>query len=439
VLFALLVERDRRNETLIWTDRERTMKRTIGLFAVAIVVLALASARQARADVITEWDEKGTAFVTPLTAAWGGPNMAQRAMTMVDVAMFDAVNAIDPRYRPFIAQAPAQSSASKEAAAAVAAGTVLLSLVSADSKTAADIRAALAAHLEAIAPGDAKTLGIKIGREAASSVIKKCETDGSDAPDAYRPKTKPGVYIPTALTVGSVWPQMMPFVLKEPSQFRPAPPVALQSEEFARSYNELREYGGKASTKRSPEQTETATFWLMVGPQAYHPLLRQICTKKALSVVDCARTMALGAISLTDAYITVYDAKYHYEFWRPITAIRNGDMTGNANTPRDATWQPIADTPGHPEYPCAHCILSGAVTRVIELQLGGSALPELSMTSVTMPNVTHRWTTLEAFTQEVANARIWAGFHYRFSTVVGTEMGRKVGQYVVESALLPVR
>src|SRR5262249_62379663 len=120
----------------------------------------------------------------------------------------------------------------------------------------------------------------------------------------------------------------------------------------------------------------------------------EIWPRKNLSVVDCARTMALGAMALTDAYMAVYEAKYHYELWRPITAIRNGDTTGNPNTPRDATWQPIADTPGHPEYPCAHCILSGALARVIELQLGGSALPELSLTSVTAPGVTHRWTDL---------------------------------------------
>jgi PAP2 superfamily len=415
------------------------MKRTLAAFAVATLGLALTSAQPTRADVITEWDEKGTAFVMPLTASWGGPHMTQRAMTMVDIAMFDAVNAIEPKYRPYIAQGTVPPSASKETAAVVAATTVLLSLVPADSKPAADIQAQLAAYLEMIPPSEAKTAGIKIGQEAASSIIKKCASDGSNAPDAYRPKTKPGAYIPTALTVGSVWPQMKPFVLKEPSQFRPEPPPALDSDEFAKSYNELREFGGKASTKRSPEQTETASFWLMVGPRAYHPLFRQICTAKALSVVDCARTMALGAIALTDAYMAVYDAKYHYELWRPITAIRNGDTIGNPNTPRDATWQPIADTPLHPEYPCAHCILSGAVAKVIELQLGGGALPELSMTSTTMPDVTHRWTTLAAFTQEVANARIWAGFHYRFSTVVGTEMGGKVGRYVVETSLLPAK
>ena len=146
------------------------MKRTLGAFAAATLGMALvASTHPTRADVITEWDEKGTAFVTPLMASWGGPNMPQRAMTMVHVAMFDAVNAIEPRYRPFLAQAAAPPSASKEAAAAVAAGTVLLSLVPADSKTGADIRAALAAYLEAIAPGDAKTLGIKVGQEAANS------------------------------------------------------------------------------------------------------------------------------------------------------------------------------------------------------------------------------------------------------------------------------
>ena len=415
------------------------MKRTLEVLAIVTFGLAVASACPARADVITEWDEKGTAFVTPLTGSMGGPHMAERAMTMVDVAMFDAGNAIEPRYRPFIAQAPAQPNASKEAAAAVAAATVLSSFVPADSKVGADIRAALASYLAALEPNEAKSLGMKIGESAANSVIQRCASDGSGAPDAYRPKTKPGVYVPTALTVGSVWPNMKPFVLKEPSQFRPPPPVALDSEEFTRSYNELREFGGKAGSKRSPEQSETASFWLMVGPQAYHPLLRQICTKKGLSVVDCARTMALGAMALTDAYIAVYDAKYRYEFWRPITAIRNGDTTGNPGTLRDATWQPIADTPSHPEYPCAHCILSGALARVIELQLGGSAPPELSLTSVTAPGVTHRWTSLAAFTQEVANARIWAGFHYRFSTVVGTEMGGKVGQYVVENALLPIK
>jgi len=168
------------------------MKCTLVAFTIATLGLVVASSHPVRADVITEWDQKATAFVTPLMAGWGGPNMTQRAMTMVDLAMFEAVNAIEPRYHPLIPQAPASSNASKDAAAAVAAGTVLLTLVPANSKIASDIQVALSTYLEAIPPSDAKSLGIKIGQEAANSVIKKCASDGSDAPDAYRPKTKPG-------------------------------------------------------------------------------------------------------------------------------------------------------------------------------------------------------------------------------------------------------
>jgi len=133
----------------------------------------------------------------------------------------------------------------------------------------------------------------------------------------------------------------------------------------------------------------------------------------------------------------VLDAKYHYNFWRPITAIRNGDIDGNPATELEATWQPIDNTPLHPEYPCAHCINSGAAVAVIESVLGTSDIPEVSMTSSTAPGVNHRWTNLGVFLDEVANARIWAGFHYRFSTRVGTDMGRKIGEYVVKNVMQP--
>jgi hypothetical protein len=176
----------------------------------------------------------------------------------------------------------------------------------------------------------------------------------------------------------------------------------------------------------------------MVGAPAYHPVPRQLVVAKQMSVIDSARFMALFAVALTDAYIAVFDAKYHYEFWRPITAIRNGDIDGNPATELEATWQPIDNTPLHPEYPCAHCIESGAAVAVIESVLGSVDIPEVSMTSSTAPGVTHRWTNLGVFADEIANARIWAGFHYRFSTHVGTDMGRQIGGYVVKSVMQPV-
>jgi len=225
--------------------------------------------------------------------------------------------------------------------------------------------------------------------------------------------------------------------LTKPSQFRPQPPIALESKEWAADFNELKAYGSKASVKRSAQQTETARFWLMVGAPGYHPVARQLITAKQMSIIDSARFMALYAVALTDAYVAVFDAKYHYDFWRPITAIRNGDINGNPATELEATWQPIDNTPMHPEYPCAHCIQAGAAVAVIESVLGSADIPEVSVTSSTAPGVTHRWTNLGVFSDEISNARIWAGFHYRFSTRVGEDMGRKIGQYVVKNIMRP--
>ena len=156
-----------------------------------------------------------------------------------------------------------------------------------------------------------------------------------------------------------------------------------------------------------------------------------------MSVIDSARFMAITAVALADAYIAVMDAKYHYDFWRPITAIRNGDSDDNPATERDAAWQPIDNTPMHPEYPCAHCIGSSALASVVETLFGSADVPEVAMTSATAPGVTHRWTNMRVYADEVAQARIWAGFHYRFSTTVGAEMGRALGEYVARNVMRP--
>jgi hypothetical protein len=399
-----------------------------GIIRHVLLALALACSTPASANVITDWDAKAVAVAGPGAAGL-------RELAMVHIAMFDAVNSIEPRYRPYLIQLTPPRTTSQEAAAATAAATVLIAL---RPDAATEVKAALANYLAALPDGASRAEGIRLGEAVAGKVLQARANDGANAPDAYRPKTRPGVYVPTPITVGSTWPSMTPFALEKPSQFRPAPPVSLESKEWAADYNEIKEYGGKTSAKRSPQQAETARFWLMLGPPAYHPLPRQIVVAKQMSVLDSARFMALFAIALTDASIAVFDAKYHYEFWRPITAIRNGDINGNPATEREATWQPIDNTPMHPEYPCAHCVQSGAATAVIEALLGTTDIPEVSMTSSTAPRVTHRWTNLDAFAGEIASARIWAGFHYRFSTRVGTEMGRKIGHYVALNVMQPV-
>jgi len=403
-----------------------TVNRLLSAVACGLVSM-MAHTGSCRADTITDWDTKATAAAS--AAALG-----EREVAIVDLAMFDAVNSIERRFQPYLEQLPTTEPTSADAAAASAAATALAGL---HPETAAGFKAALAEYLAHLnAPPEALANGARLGEAVALKILEARANDGATAVDSYRPKTKPGQYVPTAVMVCSTWPAMRPFALASPSQFRPGPPPSLKSRQWAADYNEIKELGGKTSKRRSAQQTETARFWLMTGPQAYHPLARQLVLERHLSLIDSARFMALFAITLTDAYIAVFDAKYHYEFWRPVTAIRNADLDDNPDTVGDATWQPIDNTPMHPEYPCAHCILSGAARVVLESL--GRPMPELSLESPTAPGVTHHWSNLDDFTTEVANARIWAGFHYRFSTRVGTGLGRQVGEYVANKMMQPV-
>jgi PAP2 superfamily len=399
-----------------------------------VLALLLIAPLPALANVITDWDEKAVGIVQPGTTF--PPPTAFRTITILHVAMFDAVNSIEPRYKPYKVQLPASPDTSKEAAAAAAAAAVLIKLV---PDAGSDIQSTLTGYLATLPDEEAKSKGIELGREVATRILEARANDGASAPDAYRPKTKPGVYIPTPITVGSQFPDVTPFALTSPSQFRPKPPPALDSEQWAGDYNEIKDLGEKNSTKRTARQTEDARFWLLVGPRSTQPLPRQVAIGRNMNVLDSARFMTLVTVAAMDAVIAVFDAKYKYEFWRPITAIRNGDIDGNPATERVATWQPIDATPMHPEYPCAHCITSSAIATVIEAVLGTDEIPEVALTSPFAPGVTHRFTNLRAYTEEVANARIYAGFHYRSSTVVGREMGQNIGDWVVKSVMQPVK
>jgi hypothetical protein len=385
------------------------------------------------ADVITDWNEKAVALVTARTML---PPQAERVIASVHVAMFDSVNSIERRYVPYRLQLSAAKETSKEAAAAAAAATVLTALL---PNAADEMKAALATYLAPMPAGAAKDDGIKLGEAVAAKIVAERAKDNASAPDAYRPKAKAGVYVPTPITASSMWPNVTPFAMTSPAQFRPQPPIALKGAEWAADHNEIKDLGGKNSTKRTAQQTEIGRFWLMTGPVSYYPIARQLVGTKKMDLVDSARFMALTSTAVADAYIAVFDAKYHYDFWRPITAIRNGDIDDNPATELDATWQPIDNTPMHPEYPCAHCISSAAVAAVVEAVLGSADIPEVTMTSRTLPGVTRRWTNVRAYTDEVSMARIYAGFHYRFSARVGQDMGRQIGQHVVKTILQPAK
>ena len=279
--------------------------------------------------------------------------------------------------------------------------------------------------------------GIELGKKAAAGVLALRANDGIAAAESYRPVTAAGVYVPTVIPVSSTIGQMMPWVMTSGTQFRPVQPPALTSPTWTKDLNEIREFGGRDSSKRTAEQTEIGRFWVATGPHCWNPIVRQLAAAKKLDVTDSARLFALVSIATADSFISVFDAKYHYNLWRPVTAIRNADITGNDATPREAAWQPLVDTPMHPEYPCAHCISSSAAANVMQMLLGNE-LPEFSMTSPALPGVTRRWTRLSDYSDEVSNARVYGGIHYRFSTVIAQEMGRKIAELAVSTRLLGV-
>jgi hypothetical protein len=404
------------------------MKKHFATRLKLLVTIALATVfvSAAHADVIMDWNAKGDAI-----AAEKQVLLQTRVMSMLHIAMFEAVNAIERKYAPYKLTLSADRSTSKDAAAATAGHDVLLAIYP-DQETMLD--AALSASLSGIPESDGKAKGIALGKEAAEGVIALRANDGTGAQESYRPHTKAGVYVPTVTPLFSTFGASTPWVMTSGSQFRPGPPPALDSETWTRDVNEIRELGGRNSTVRTPEQTTIGRFWFLVGPRTFNPIVRQAAIAKNMDVVDCARLFALASIAGNDALVAVFDAKYQYNFWRPITAIRNADITQNAATPRDESWLPLGDTPMHPEYPCAHCIVSAAVSTVLR-NLVGDEFGEFSLTSPTAPGVVRKWRRLQDYGDEVANARIYAGFHYRFSTEVGKDMGKKIGELTVATQL----
>jgi hypothetical protein len=392
------------------------------------IALTAAFAGAAHADVIMDWNAKADAIAAEKQVL---PAQQSRAMSMLHIAMFEAVNAIERRYTPYQLTLFADRSTSKEAAAAAAAYDVLLATYP-DQKAVLDT--ALTASLSGIPETEGKSNGIVLGQKAAEAVIALRASDGSNAQETYRPYTKPGVYVPTIVPLFSTIGATTPWVMASGSQFRPGPPPALDSETWTRDVNEIREIGARNSTVRTAEQTTIGRFWFLVGPRTYNPIVRQAAMAKSMDVVDCARLFALTSIAGNDALVAVFDAKYQYNLWRPVTAIRNADTVQNPATPREESWLPLGDTPMHPEYPCAHCITSAAISTVLQ-NIVGDEFGEFSLTSTTAPGVTRKWSRLQDYSDEVANARIYAGFHYRFSTEVGKDMGKKIGELTVATQL----
>ena len=395
------------------------MKYSIGNHAVRICIAASLLAGvvpNANADVITDWNIKAGEIVTESKL---GTPPAIRAMAIVQTSVYEAVNATAP-------------GASVDAAVAAANRATLTKLMPSQQ---ASIDAAYQAALVQIADGPAKTAGIAVGEQAAATVLARRADDGALPGESYRPHTTAGTYVPTAAPAVTQWSQRKPWLMASAAQFRPGPPPALTSDAWARDYNEVKSFGAKNSTRRSAEQTEIARFWEYSLPAIYHGVVRSVAQAPGRDMTQNARMFAAVAQAMDDAMISVFEAKYHYNFWRPATAIRNGDIDGNDATQREASWTSFIDAPMHPEYPSAHSILAAAVGTVLKAEIGKGPVPVLTTTSPTAKGASRRWTNLDDFTREVGDARIYEGIHYRTSTDVGIAMGKQIGALTVEKFL----
>ena len=386
-----------------------------GFGSITLLLLAFG----ARAEPVANWADTTTEIATD------GPNTI-RTMALAQNAVYEAVNAITARYpRDRVDLGPTQG-ASIDAAIAAASRAVLLHEAAAlkDRTEAAYARA-----LATIAADDARTLGTNIGERAAADVLGK-HSDDIGSPEPYRPLTSPGVYVPTTFPLGYAFAPHGPWFMKSAAQFRPEPPPALTSALWARDYNEVKVVGSATSEVRTPEQTAIARFWATALPDVHMGVVHSVAIAPGREVTRNARLYAAVTAAMNDAEIAVLEAKYHYNFWRPITAIRNGDLNGNPATERDPDWTPLIATPLHPEYPCAHCVIAATIATVIRAEVGREPLPTLMSTSNTAPGVTRQWTSTEDVVKEVSEARILDGVHYRNSTEVGNRMGAPVGALV---------
>jgi hypothetical protein len=364
--------------------------------------------------------------------------LPQREHAIVNFAMFEAANAITRRYDPYSLNLEAPLTASIKAAVATAAHHALASLA---PQNTAIWDAYYLQSLTGVRDGQEKADGVSTGAAAARAILA---LRGDDTPlpgPPYSITPSPGIWRLTpppdlqfAVTAQAQW---KPWTLRSSSQFRPGPPPALVSKQYAADLNEVRVVGSRYSGNRTSEQTAIAFFWTPVASNIFEPFAERLASAKGLDETDAARLFALLTLALVDGSIATFEAKYAYNQWRPISAIREADADDNPETTSDPSWiQALPTTPPFPDYPSGHCVQAAAAAEVFRNYLDSSDTIDLGSPTT---GETRHYKSLETIVNEVIDARVWGGIHYRTSDLVGAQMGAKIGKWVVQNFLKPKR
>jgi len=406
------------------------------LVIAPLVATAALLSSPAFADTVCEWMEFAQAVQTAAAPPPTAPRIPDhdRAQTQVALAMFEALNAIDRRYESYLGFAEADPAASLDAAAATAAYEVLLSHFPSQKATLDD---SYALTVNEIADKRARDSGVAIGKAAAALALKAGGVDPAIVQTPYLPRTQAGVWVPTQLPVFTPFSTAFkPWIMERADSVRPGPPPALGSDVWARDYDEVKRLGGKSSKDRSPHETLMARF--RITPNMM-PTYRMAADAPGRRAVENARMFAMVNMIYDDSLMAVGDAKLHYNFWRPVTAIRNGELDGNPATEPDKSWEPLINTPNHPEYPCGHCILAASGAEYMKAEVGPRPAWGIRVSSLSIPNaavqVLPSW---DEWVRQVSYSRTLGGVHYRFSNQVAEDMGRRIAQMAMAKVMRPL-
>src|SRR5215211_302011 len=419
--------------------------RAAGLLAAVAALFVLAVSAPARADTVTDWNAiASTAIVT--TAAQS-PQASTLSFAMVQGAVYDAVNAIDRGHRPYPVQASANPSDSKEAAAATAGFRGLGGLFPSQLSM---LRPLYDASLAAVPDGPGKNGGIAAGEAAAAAMLADRANDGRNGPFTFPIGSEPGAWRPAppafaldpAPWVGNV----RPFLVPSAATIRSDPPNPLTSSAYAQDFNEVKRLGSLASTTRTTDQTEAAIFWQDHGPALWNRVMRALSSSRGLDIADTARLFASANLASADGAIGCWESKYHWKFWRPVTAIREAQSDGNPATEADPAWTPLFDpatpqfgtplvTPGFPDYPAGHGCISGAIVNALQGFFGTDKVAFSAFSNRT--RTTRSYDRLSQALKEIIDARVWGGIHFRTADVQGAVLGNKVAHWLAKQYFQP--
>ena len=432
--------------------RITTRRIAVGIVLAAAVLTAQSSsaARPPSAGTPAGALMWNTIAVNTVRAAAPAKNQVEGLiyMTYVQASVYDAITKIEGRYIPyhdFAAPMPVEG-ASPDAAVAAAAYTALAYYFPAQAGSLLSTYTTYVGGL----PAAGRDAGVAIGQAAANDIIALRQNDGRDAPIStpygQGPLT-PGVWIfappPSLQSAQTPWVAFeRPFTLNSPDQFRPGPPLRLDSQKYATQLAELHTYGGATGSQRTMEQTAVAQFWNANAINQVNETLRDLSAAHSFDLMETVRALAMGDMIDSDAGIACFDAKYHYTFWRPVTAINHADIDGNAATMPDTAWTSLLTTPNHPEYPAAHGCLTSADAEVYSRLLGTREFNVDIMgatNGATTLTTTRHYASAEQLDTEIVNARVWAGLHFRYSGETGVDLGKEVARWGIKHYFRPDR